>query len=232
MAALNTWPTDAGDGSVANEARWRKMGRLWAPSGVAGPADLKPTLTFPNLTVAAGVAWVDGHFVESLGSQVLTVTANGLAVIRFDPAANLAELLYRDGATVPSQSPSGTWELPIAKLTGSALTDVRAFADRDRIPNTLYQHTLTDGGLAIETGRLNMTVGASGNIDNVPFATPFASAPAFTVSGTNTARVPMVLFTVGSVTATAYSLKAHSIVDGAFATGSVHWNYIAIGRRA
>ena len=128
MVAMNVWPTDGADGSVANEARWRKMGRLFAPSSVAAGigGELKPTLAFPNLTIADGVCWIDGHFAELLGSQVLPVTANGLAVVRFDPAANTAELVYRDAVSIPAQNPTGIWELPVAGLAGSALVDRRA----------------------------------------------------------------------------------------------------------
>jgi hypothetical protein len=131
MVAMNVWPTDAADGSVANEARWRKMGRVWAPSGVVPGqgGEMAPSLAGTNLTIAAGAAWVDGHYCELLGDQVLTTTANGLAVVRFDPAANSAELLYLDGATVPTQSPTGTWELPIAKIVASAMTDVRQMSN-------------------------------------------------------------------------------------------------------
>jgi len=128
MVAMNVWPTDAADGSVSSEARWRKMARLWTPSGVAAGigAEMAPTLAYPNLTVKNGAVWADGHYCELLGDQVLAVTANGLAVVRFDPAANTAELLYRDGVTVPAQNPTGTWEVPIAKIVGSALFDQRA----------------------------------------------------------------------------------------------------------
>lgn len=129
MVAMNVWPTDAADGSVASEARWRKMGRQWANSGVcAGTGTdlpMKPTLSGTNLTVTAGACWVDGHYCELAGDQVLTVTANGLVVVRFDPAANTAELLYRDAATAPSQSPAGIWELEIAQIIGSVLQDRR-----------------------------------------------------------------------------------------------------------
>lgn len=130
MVAMNVWPTDAADGSVANEARWRKMGRHWAPTGICPGVggDMKPSLAGTNLTIQAGAAWVDGHFCELLGSQVLTVTANGLAVVRFDPAANTAELLYRDGVSVPAQSPTGTFEMPVALITGSVLKDRRPVA--------------------------------------------------------------------------------------------------------
>lgn len=127
MAAMNIWPTDGAAGSVANEARWRAMARHWAPSGIAAGVanEMVPTLAFPNLTVQAGAAWVDGHWCELTSPQVLTATANGLAVVRVDPVANTAELLWRDGATTPTQVPTGTWELPIARTVGSVLTDLR-----------------------------------------------------------------------------------------------------------
>ncbi|HKX72315.1 MAG TPA: hypothetical protein VJM75_13850 [Acidimicrobiales bacterium] len=130
MVAMSVWPTDGADGSVASEARWRKMGRLWSPSGVVAGVggELKPTLAMPNLTVQSGAAWVDGHYTELATNQVLTATANGLAIVRFDPAANSAELLWRDGVSTPTQNPTGTWELPIAKTVGSVLTDLRGIS--------------------------------------------------------------------------------------------------------
>jgi hypothetical protein len=127
MVAMNVWPTDASDGSVSSEARWRKMARGWQPTGVnvGTGGELAPTLAFPNLTVKSGSAWVDGAYCELLGDQVLAVTANGLCVVRFDPAANTAQLLYLDGASTPSQSPTGIYEMAVAKITGSTLTDAR-----------------------------------------------------------------------------------------------------------
>jgi len=130
MVAMNVWPTDGADGSVATEARWRKMGRHWAPTGVLPGVGgmMKPSLAGTALTVLDGAAWVDGHFAELLGTQVLTVTANGIAVVRFDPAANTAELVWRDGVTVPAQSPTGVYEMLIASVTGSVGTDRRTIA--------------------------------------------------------------------------------------------------------
>jgi len=124
---MSVWPTDGADGSVSSEARWRKMGRIWAPSAVVAGAggELAPSLSMPNLTVQSGAAWVDGHYTELASNQVLTATANGIAVVRFDPAANTAELLWRDGVSTPAQSPTGTWELLIAQTTGSVLSDKR-----------------------------------------------------------------------------------------------------------
>lgn len=127
MVAMNVWPTDAGDGSVSNEPKWRKMARAWSPSAVvAGVAsELLPTLAAPNLTVRTGAAWVDGHYCELVADAVLAVTANGLVVVRFDPTANSAEVLWRDGATTPTQAPAGVWELPIARITANVMTDLR-----------------------------------------------------------------------------------------------------------
>jgi hypothetical protein len=127
MVALNVWPTDGADGSVATEARWREMARLWAPSSVCAGVggELAPALAGTNLTIADGAVWIDGHFAELTGSQVLAVTANGLAVVRFDPAENSAELNYWDGVSAPYQDPNGAWDLPIALITGGALVDMR-----------------------------------------------------------------------------------------------------------
>ncbi len=127
MPSMTVWPTDAADGSVATEARWRKMGRLWTATGVIQGVggELAPTLAFPNLTVQSGAVWIDGHYGELAGAQVLTVTANGLVVVRFDPAANTCELLYRDGAAQPTQNPVGVWEIAIAQIVGSAMIDTR-----------------------------------------------------------------------------------------------------------
>ena len=130
MVAMNVWPTDAADGAVTSEARWRKMGHLWAPSGAAAGVggELKPSYLFPNLTVKSGAAWADGHYCELLADQVfggLTALSIGLVVVRFDPTANTAELLWLDGATVPTQNPAGIWEVPIARQNTGVMTDTR-----------------------------------------------------------------------------------------------------------
>lgn len=126
---MAVWPTDApADGSVATEARWRKMARYWAPSTVLAHynGELQPTLTFPSLTVANGAAWVDGHLCELAGSSVLTATTDGMAVVRYTPSTNVAELIWRDGAgLVPAQIPGDIWEVVIARVVGGVLVDLR-----------------------------------------------------------------------------------------------------------
>ena len=134
MPLLTGWPTDAGDGSVSTEARWRAMARLWAPSGVVdGYLDrLDPDYALGAVTVGAGAAWIDGHYANSSPRAAVAVTSNGLVVIRWTPAANTFELLYRDGATTPTQT-DPTWELPLAQMTGGAMTDLREFVTRGTV---------------------------------------------------------------------------------------------------
>lgn len=236
MVAMNVWPTDAADGSVANEARWRAMARHWTSSGVllgVGNA-MAPSLAFPNLTIQAGACWVDGHFCELTGSQVLTATADGLAVVRFDPAANLAELVWRAGATTPARAPTGTWELPIASVAGSALTDTRplilpnggvGFANRaGRAKWTTWSppplgavttlndwpglvHVWDGNGWAVtQTGRATLSTDANSNIVWT-YPKPFTAAPAVMAQGDGTSSVSILVHPLaGQVSAASANL--------------------------
>ncbi len=185
MSALSVWPTDALDGSVANEARWRKMARLWSVSGVelGRAAELAPSLAGLNLTIGAGACWVDGHYAELAGDQVLAVTANGLAVVRFDPAANTAELLYRDAVSAPTQNPTGTWEIPIARIAGSALTDARMLV-HPLVPGGIVPNN-TARDLNIPAPRTGLSViGPNGEIQTytgTAWASSAAQSSAFTI---------------------------------------------------
>jgi hypothetical protein len=199
MVAMNVWPTDGADGSVATEARWRKMGRHWAPNGVAPGigGELAPTLAGTNLTIKNGAAWVDGHFCELAGDQVLTVTANGLAVVRFDPAANTAELVYRDGVTSPAQSLTGVWEMAVAQIVGSALVDRRGSVTITRdvtIKNATFDanglFTLTAAMVGLSTidgviwGWFNATNNPTGQATQIVAGQAYrASATSFVLTG-------------------------------------------------
>lgn len=177
MVAMNVWPTDASDGSVATEARWRKMARLWTPSGIDPTAGslMVPSLAATNLTVRNGACWVDGAYCELLGDQVLTASANGLAVVRFDPAANTAELLYLIGATVPTQNPTGIWELPIASVTGAAMKDLRRLT-------TAPAGTLLKSGYATVTD-VNTSAGGWYDLNVVEQATTYPYPTLTVVTG-------------------------------------------------
>ena len=126
MAEMVGYPTDGAEGSVATEAKWRAMARLWAPSGVVAGSggELAPTLGAGVINVAVGAAWVDGHYCELTTPASESSTANGLLVVRFTPADNLFELVYRDGVSAPTQT-DAIWELPIARMTGGVMTDIR-----------------------------------------------------------------------------------------------------------
>jgi len=131
---LTVWPTDGADGSVSSEARWRKMARIWVPSGVDNSllglaGQLVPTLAAgPTINVTAGACWLDGHYAELATPASIPATANGLLVVRFTPADNHAELLYRDAATTCTQT-LATWELPIARMLAGAMQDLRWLAN-------------------------------------------------------------------------------------------------------
>lgn len=134
MPDLAVWPTDGADGSVSSEARWRKMARLWVPSGVAQPGDLTPTLAAgPTINVTTGACWLDGHYAEMTAPASVPATANGLLVVRFTPADNHAELLYRDGVSSPTQT-DPQWELPISQMTAGAMSDRRVGASPGGAP--------------------------------------------------------------------------------------------------
>ena len=199
MVAMTVWPTDGADGSVATEARWRKMGRIWTPSGVVDnvSGELVPSLAFPNLTVQAGAVWVDGHYAELTGSQVLTVTANGLVVVRFDPAANSAELLYRDGASTPNQSPTGVWELPVAKLVGSVMTDLRGALVNPALDQEVSRRLSGVGAMGQTTSLANVQVFGGGTTAAIGAATAptvgrylaLVEAACFSTAGISTANL-------------------------------------------
>jgi hypothetical protein len=104
------------------------MARQWLGSGVLRGlySELAPSYAASVITTQAGAVWIDGHYAEIAAVANTPVTANGLLVVRFTPADNKFELLFRDGVTVPTQT-TATWELPIALMTAGAMRDQRPF---------------------------------------------------------------------------------------------------------
>lgn len=129
MALLTGWPTDGADGSVSSEARWRAMARQWLGSGVLRGvySELASAYAAGAITTQPGGVWIDGHYAELTAVANTPATANGLLVVRFTPADNKFELLFRDGVTVPTQT-TATWELPIALMSAGAMVDSRPFS--------------------------------------------------------------------------------------------------------
>ena len=140
MVDLTGFPTDAGGGSVSTEARWRQMARLWASSGVVDGYlnKLIPSHAGGNVTVGTGAAWVDGHYCEQLSSQAVAVASSGLVVIRFTPADNRFQLLWLNGVSNPTQT-TATWELPIARMTGGTMSDVREFVSAQSLTTSMIK---------------------------------------------------------------------------------------------
>jgi hypothetical protein len=128
--AMTVWPTDQAPGNVSSEPAWRKMAKLWAPSGVVARTlnEMNPTLVGgPAIRVDTGAVWIDGHYAENPVAATIASVGDGLLVCRFDPATGTAELVYRPGVTTPTQTVA-TWEVPIAQILAGALVDRRAFA--------------------------------------------------------------------------------------------------------
>jgi hypothetical protein len=97
-----------------------------------------------------------------------------MAVVRFDPAANTAELLWRDGVSTPTQNPNGVWELPLAKTVGSALTDLRSFSN-PAAPTTSF----------ILDSVINITIPVNSSNNMIPlgsFTMPFSGSFVFSGS--------------------------------------------------
>ena len=101
------------EGSVSSETRWRKMAKVWAPSGV-----------ITGIVPDPG-SW--GHQCDRRdrrGSMVTTCelvgpaseasTANGLLVVRFTPLITRSSWSIETGRRRPTQT-DATWELPIAQ---------------------------------------------------------------------------------------------------------------------
>jgi hypothetical protein len=137
MVAMDVWPTEAGPGIVATEARWRKMGRIWASSGVSTAGALAPSRSGTSLTIQPGAVWIDGHYAELLAAQTLTITSSGICVARWDPATQSVELLWRDAVLTPTVDPTGIYEFVIYQLQASGVgRDLRTFMPGLWVPYT------------------------------------------------------------------------------------------------
>ena len=124
--AVTGWPTDAGVGQVATEARWIQMARLWAPEGVVDGITnkLAPSFAAGQVTVAAGAAWINGHYATNDAPVVVPTAANGLVVLRYTAAGSVFAIVFATGATDPTQT-AAVYEIPIAQVTGGVMTDRR-----------------------------------------------------------------------------------------------------------
>jgi microcystin-dependent protein len=149
----NYFPFTSGPGAAATVARWRLMARNWVVGGSGVLAlylnQCIPSLFGSTVTVGTGAVWADGFYGEIDSPKTLTISGNGMVVARMDPVAQVINVVFVANQTVPTQTPTGIYEVPIAQVTGTTLTDLRA----------LLQPTIN---LALPTGMIS------------PFAGPIA----------------------------------------------------------
>lgn len=133
------------------EAQWGKMARYWRTNGILVANqyiynisdDLAVTKgsTAPQLKVAKGKAWVEGHYFESTASETLTPPSNqGAAGNRVDRVAleldwvkNQMDFVILTGGTdgQPPSLPnsSAKFYLPLAKVTISNTNTIVSIED-------------------------------------------------------------------------------------------------------
>lgn len=145
--------------SVSTELQWSRMARRWNSDGVHSE---DPTSTLlkvtgsgaANVTVAPGMATVNGFFYHLDAAKTVAVPANlggaarvDLVVLRADQAANSVTAQYKTGGvTAPTltQVEDGVWEIPLAQCTVAAgstvvtaanVVDKRYFTSRGILPS-------------------------------------------------------------------------------------------------
>lgn len=124
------------DGSaITTELQWSRMARRWGLDGVhaldAASADLKVTGSgAATVSVAPGMAFVNGFYYHLDAAKNVNVTANAggaarvdYVVLRASMSANSVTVQYKTGGlTAPTltQDEAGIWEVPIAQCTVAA----------------------------------------------------------------------------------------------------------------
>ena len=104
----------------------------------------------------------------------MAVTSTGLVVIRFTPADNRFQLRRVNGAVNPTQT-EATWELPIARMTGGAMTDIRDLVTRGTTTNSMIEagavttSKIADGAVTatkLSPGSVTAFVNMGGTVNN------------------------------------------------------------------
>lgn len=171
--AQQSYPFDAGAGAAVTETDWRRMARLFSPTGVETGLVVSAG-TGSNVNVSAGSVYVDGHYYRTDATVAVPFTPNTLAqpqvvrvVARLDPTANAITLACTTTAVV--QQPTGVYELPLAEFTlppsGTAQTPT-GLVDRRRHLNEY------GGGMLLKSGLTTATTEPNGNF-TILFPEPF-----------------------------------------------------------
>jgi hypothetical protein len=134
--------------TISTELQWSRMARRWGLDGVhaldATSTALKVTGSgAATVSVAPGMAFVNGFYYYLDAAKTVNVTANAggaarvdYVVLRASMSANSVTLQYKTGGTTPptlTQDEAGVWEIPIAQCTvaaGSSVVTAANVADR------------------------------------------------------------------------------------------------------
>jgi microcystin-dependent protein len=107
------------------------MARSWLGSGVIPGYNnqCQPRLGGSVATVDTGGVWIDGFYGENSATKNISVAGgDGMLVARADPTARQVMFAYNLGTTPPTQTQTGIYEIPIARVTSGAMVDIRQYA--------------------------------------------------------------------------------------------------------
>ena len=123
----NYFPFDTGPGSSATASRWRLMARVWQGSGVIANYlnNMSPSIAGSVVTINTGAVWIDGYYGEIDSPKTVSISGNVIVVARMDPTARQILLT---SVTTPTQTLTGIYEVPLARVTSGTLVDIRQFA--------------------------------------------------------------------------------------------------------
>jgi microcystin-dependent protein len=108
------------------------MARQWSSPGVIPNYNnqCRPTIIGTVVSIDTGGVWIDGFFGDNSASKSLSVSGgDGVVVARADPTARQVLFSFNLGAGNITQSLTGIYEVPIARITSGAMVDIRAFAN-------------------------------------------------------------------------------------------------------
>lgn len=145
------------DGSpIATQMQWSRMARRWGLDGVHA---LDPSSTAckvtgsgtTTVTVAPGMAFVNGFFYHNDANKPLTVPVNAggaaridYVILRADQTTKKVSAEYKTGGTTAptlTQDEADVWEIPLAQCTVAAGASVVTAA------NVIDRRWLTDRGV-------------------------------------------------------------------------------------
>lgn len=174
------FPFDSGAGAAITETQWRRMARLFVGTGVE--AGLAVTVgSGATVNLAAGSAWIDGHYYRTDATVAVEFTPNVLAtpqtvyvVLELDPTANV--VTPKCITTSPSVNPVGVYQFLLCTFvlppqgqtqTATQLVDRRHYPGLQAITHTGSATVNGVSGSAVIdfTGHYELPVGRKVRVD-------------------------------------------------------------------